>query len=90
MAILAMGLVAHHYLAPAAPRAGSLGQAAVSGYGHPVAAAAADQDDAATVAAMVEAGRMWAGYHKPNSAAGCPACPAAFHAGYADAVSRSR
>ena len=58
VAILALSLVAHHYLAPAAPRAGSLGQAAVSGYGHPVAAAAADQDDAATVAAMVEAGRM--------------------------------
>ncbi len=79
---LALIFFGRKYLWPA-HRADAMGQAAVAGYTHTLAAETLDQDDAATVGGMTDAGRMWAKVHKPNSAAGCPAFPIPFHQGCA-------
>jgi hypothetical protein len=91
LAILAIVAVApslivfvRQYLWP--QRSERMGGAAVAGYTHQPAAQVPDQDDAATVGGMIDAGRMWAKVHHPNSAAGCPAFPAPIHKRCADAT----
>lgn len=83
--VLALMFFGRQYLAP--HRSGdAMGRAAVAGYrGSPVAGAP-DQDDAATIGEMMDAGRLWAKQHKPNSAAGCPAAPIPFHQGCVAAI----
>jgi hypothetical protein len=82
---LALIFFGRKYLWPE-QRADVMGRAAVAGYSRRAVTPAPDQDDSATVAGMIDAGRMWAKAHKPNSAAGCPALPLPFHQGCADAA----
>ena len=65
-------------------RADTMGRVPVAGYTRQPAAQIAEQDDAATVAGMLDAGWMSAKVDRPNSAAGCPAFPIPFHQGCAD------
>ena len=87
---LALIFLGRQYLWPAQHRADAMGRAAVAGYSRQPPAEAPDRDDAATLRGMIDAGRLWAKVHDPNSAAGCPAYPVPFHKGCADYVSSDR
>lgn len=87
--ILALVFFGRKYLWPAQHSAAT-GDAAVAGYTRPPIAEAPDQDDGATVAGMIDAGRMWEKAHCPNSAAGCPTFPIPFHQGGVKAITSGR
>jgi|GEM_PF-5460534 len=67
---LALILFGRQYLSPR-HSADAMGQAAVAGYSRAPSVEAPDEEDAATIGGMMDAGRLWAKQHKPNSAAGC-------------------
>jgi hypothetical protein len=83
--VLALVFFGREYVWPE-HQADARGRAAVAGYNGSSVAAPSNGDDAATMAGMMDAGRLWAKKHRPNSVAGCPALPEPFHKGCVSAV----